>query len=79
MKYGFNFAQREVVESTVHERLDLVCDRVVEEIRQSGNPARVVIQGVDDTWEISLLKFTIEMIKKSQKINEFDFKRRGLL
>ena len=79
VKYGFNFAQREVVESTVHERLDLICDRVVEEIRQSGNPARVVIQGVDDTWEISLLKFTIEMIKKSQKINEFDFKRRGLL
>jgi hypothetical protein len=38
-----------------------------------------VISGVDETWEISLLKFTVEMIEKSQKINLFDFKRRGLL
>jgi hypothetical protein len=38
-----------------------------------------VIQGVDDTWEISLLKFTVDMIAKSQGINVFDFKRRGLL
>ena len=42
-------------------------------------PMRAVIQGVDDTWEISLLKFTVEMIEKSKSINEFDFKRRGLL
>jgi len=40
---------------------------------------RAIIKGVDDTWEISLLKFTVEMIEKSQKINMFDFKRRGLL
>jgi hypothetical protein len=40
---------------------------------------RAVIQGVDDSWEICLLKFTVEMIEKSQNINLFDFKRRGLL
>jgi hypothetical protein len=40
---------------------------------------RAIIQGVDDTWEISLLRFTFEMVEKSHKINEFDFKRRGLL
>ena len=34
---------------------------------------------VDDTWEISLLKFTFEMIQKSHNINMFDFKRRGLI
>ena len=38
-----------------------------------------VIAGVDDTWEISLLRFTVEMIQKSSGINIFDFKRRGLL
>jgi hypothetical protein len=40
---------------------------------------QAIIQGVDDTWEISLLKFTVEMIAKSRGINLFDFKRRGLL
>jgi hypothetical protein len=28
---------------------------------------------------VCLLKFTVEMIEKSQGINLFDFKRRGLL
>jgi hypothetical protein len=36
---------------------------------------RAVIQGVDDAWEVCLLKFTVEMIAKSRGINEFDFKR----
>ena len=40
---------------------------------------RAVIQGVDDAWEVCLLKFTVEMIAKSRGINEFDFKRRGLI
>ncbi len=54
-------------------------ERVLAEIRTSGNPLTAVILGVDDTWEICLLKFTLEMIHKSHKINLFDFKRRGLL
>ena len=45
----------------------------------TGNPMRAIIHGVDDTWEVSLLRFTFEMIEKSQGINLFDFKRRGLL
>ena len=45
----------------------------------SANPLAAVIHGVDDAWEICLLKFTVEMIGKSQGINVFDFKRRGLL
>ena len=40
---------------------------------------KAVIRGVDDTWEISLLKFNMDMIEQSQGINVFDFKRKGLL
>ena len=38
-----------------------------------------LVEGVDDAWEVSLLKFTVEMIQKSHEINIFDFKRKGLL
>jgi len=79
VRYGFNFAKRHFSESLVHEPIEAVTDRIVEEIRSSGNPSRAVIVGVDDTWEISLIKFTMEMIAKSLQINAFDFKRRGLL
>lgn len=79
LRYGFSFSRVAINEEVVHEPVATVCGKLVEATRASGNPMRAVIQGVDDTWEISLLKFTVEMIEKSKSINEFDFKRRGLL
>ena len=53
--------------------------RVLDEARHAGNPAQAVIEGVDDAWEVSILKFSFEMIQRSWAINRFDFQRRGLL
>lgn len=78
-QYGFQFRKSDMNEEIVHESIEEVCGKLVSETRASGNPMRAVIQGVDDAWEICLLKFTVEMIAKSRGINEFDFKRRGLL
>lgn len=79
LRYGFEFKRTDYSEEVVHEPLQGVVDRLKEDQRASGNPMRAIIQGVDDTWEISLLRFTFEMIEKSHNINIFDFKRRGLL
>ncbi len=79
LQYGFKFRRGSVHEEIVHESLDAVRDRVLEDIRRSGNPSLAVIEGVDDTWEVSILKFSFEMILKSHEINAFDFKRRGLI
>lgn len=78
-RYGFRFWRGEVREELVTDSLEAVSARVVREAERQGNPLLAVIEGVDDTWEISILKFTLEMILKSRGINEFDFKRRGLL
>ncbi len=79
LKYGFKFRKSDITEQIVHEPMTEVCGKLLNNIRTSGNPMRAVIRGVDDTWEICLLKFTVEMIEKSQNINIFDFKRRGLI
>ncbi|MFV1993902.1 MAG: hypothetical protein ACC661_00585 [Verrucomicrobiales bacterium] len=79
LKYGFNFRKGEVQEDVVHEPFETVLENVMGVSQVANNPLGAVIRGVDDTWEISLLKFTLEMIQKSQGINIFDFKRRGLL
>lgn len=79
LQYGFNFKQTDVTESVVHDPIEDVRERVVRDVSQGNNPLHAVIQGVDDTWEISLLRFTVEMIQRSHGINLFDFKRRGML
>lgn len=79
LKYGFNFKKSDVKEDLIHERMEDVCEKVMDEVMAANNPLNAVIRGVDDTWEISLLRFTMEMIQKSHGINLFDFKRRGLL
>ena len=79
LKYGFQFRRGEISEELVHESLEQVRERVLEEARRVGDPMQAVIEGVDDAWEISILKFTFDMVRQSYGINEFDFRRRGLL
>lgn len=78
-KYGFRFSRSEVMTETVHDDVRAVSERVTEEALHSGDPFRAVLRGVDDAWEISLLRFMTEMIQQSHEINIFDFRRRGLI
>jgi hypothetical protein len=77
LQYGFQFKKNAVTVSHLHEPLAAVKARVLEE--EKHKPEMAVILGVDDTWELCLLKFTMEMVQKSHGINIFDFKRRRLL
>jgi hypothetical protein len=79
MQYGFQIRRGEVHEELIHDSLDAVRERALEDIRRSGNPSLAIIEGVDDAWEICVLKFSFEMILRSHEINAFDFKRRGLI
>ncbi len=79
LQYGFHFAKRHFSEELAHSPLEEVRDRLAEEIRVGGDPSRALICGIDDAWEVSLIKFTMETIARSLQINAFDFKRRGLL
>ncbi|MGD1978988.1 MAG: hypothetical protein PVJ98_06335 [Akkermansiaceae bacterium] len=79
LQYGFQFKRSEVSSEVVHEKIETVRDRALESVRISGNPSLAIILGVDEAWEVGVMKFTLEMIMKSREINQFDFKRRGLL
>ena len=78
-QYGFQFKRTEVQEKLYHDRIEMVKERVLEHAHKESDPMMAVLEGVDEAWEIGILRFTIDMIEKSQAINQFDFKRRGLL
>ena len=79
LRYGFQFRKTDVTEETVRDSIDAVISRTKRQVQAENQPLSAVIQGVDDAWEICLLKFTLDMIERSSGGNIGDLRRRGLL
>jgi hypothetical protein len=79
LKYGFQFRKSNVSESTVTASLEEVIARLRQEVERSEDPLSAIVYGVDEGWEVSLLKFATDLIEESAGDNLGDFRRRGLL
>lgn len=80
LKYGFQFRKTDVVETILHGSVDEALDRVRGDVaRGEEESLSAIIQGVDNAWEVCLLKFTVDLIGKSARGNIGDFRKRGLL
>jgi hypothetical protein len=79
LRYGFQFRKTDVTENRVRDPIEAVVDRTRRMVEDANEPLSAVIHGVDDAWEVCLLKFTIDMIARSSGDNLGDFRRRGLL
>ena len=79
LRYGFQFRKTDVTEQTLRDSVDAVINRTRQQVEGENEPLSAVIQGVDDAWEVCLLKFTIDMIERSSGGNLGDFRQRGLI
>jgi len=79
LKYGFSFRKDETRKYDVTGALAEVTARVQEEVQRKNDPLAAVLTGVDDGWEVCLLKFALDMVLTSGNENFQELKRRGLL
>jgi hypothetical protein len=79
LKYGFQFRKTDISNEIVHDPLEAVVGRLRAQVEASEDPLSAVIHGVDEGWEICLLKFAADMIQDSSGGNLGDFRKRGLL
>ena len=81
LKYGFQFRRSEVSESVVHDSIEVVSERLCEQVEatQDADPLSAVLQGVEDAWEVCLLKFTVDLVQGSNPGNVGDLRRHGWL
>jgi hypothetical protein len=79
LRYGFQFRKTDVTERMFRDPIKAVIARTKSHVEHMQEPLSAVIQGVDDAWEICLLKFTIDMIERSAGGNLGDFRRRGFI
>jgi hypothetical protein len=77
LKYGFRVSKSDLNEHLVHDRLDVVIDRLRADVESTPDHSRSLIQGVDESWEICLLKFTFDLVQSSAGENLGDFRKGG--
>lgn len=63
----------------VTSRMQDVFHRLEEDIEKEGTALTTIIKGVDDLWDVSLMKFVFDMTTVSAGGNAYELGRRGLL
>lgn len=79
LKYGFQFRKTDMSDQIIHSPVAEVVARLRAEVERAEDPLSAIIEGVDEGWEICLLKFAADMIQDSSGDNLGDFRQRGLL
>jgi hypothetical protein len=79
LKYGFRVSKSDIRSYDVHESLDNVAGKLKAELELKNEPLTALLTGVDDGWEVCLLKFMIDVIAASAPGNMGDFRDRGML
>ena len=79
LRYGFQFRKTDMREETIRDSLDAVITRTRRRVESADQPLSAIIHGVDDAWEVCLLKFTIDMVERSAGGNLGDLRKRGFI
>lgn len=79
LRYGFLFKKTDVSEFLLRASKEDVLSRLEKEISESDDAMATLIEGVDDAWEMCLLKFTMDIIQRSAGENLGEWKKRGLI
>lgn len=75
--YHYRNEPREL--NIVSNPLEVVVARLNEEVDKSGDPLSVIIKGIDELWDVSLMKFIHEITSNSLRGNIADLGSRRLL
>ena len=79
LRYGFTLRKTDLSEQLLREPKEELLGRLEGELRRDDDPMDTLIDGVDDAWEVCLMKFTMDLIQRSAGPNVAEWKRRGLL
>ncbi|MCX7712638.1 MAG: hypothetical protein N2035_03080 [Chthoniobacterales bacterium] len=77
LRYGFTLRKTDFSEHILNNTLEEAINRLSEEIQRQERTA--LIAGIDEAWEVCLLKFTSDLIRRSSLENINEWKRRGLI
>jgi hypothetical protein len=78
LKYGYRLTRESFNEYIVTDSLQAVSDRVQREVQAKGNPLSAVVIGVDEPWDVCLVKLFWEVVQSSAKNNFEQLQKRRM-
>jgi hypothetical protein len=79
LRYGFKVSKVAVNEHVVTDSLANVIARAEAEHARRDDPAAALLSGVDQPWEVCLLKLMVDIVERSTPHNVRELKGRNLL
>jgi hypothetical protein len=65
LRYGFKIRKEGSTENIVSDPIEAVLERVKSDVQTRGNPLAALVRGVEEPWEVCLLKLVVEMVQRS--------------
>ena len=78
LQYGYKLKQESYSEHIVTDTLDPVVERVKDAVAARGDPLSAVVVGVDDPWDVCLVRLFWEVIQKSAVFNIREMQQQNL-
>ena len=78
LEYGYSLRQESFSEQVVTDSVSAVVDRVVAEVKSSGNGFDAVLTGVDEPWDVALVKLFWLEVNTSAAVNVRELEKRRI-
>jgi len=79
LQYGYQLKQESFSEHVISDNVRNVVDRVKRSVEDSGDPLGAVVVGVDEPWDVCLIKLFWEVIRRSAHTNIQQMQKRQML
>lgn len=76
LQYGYKLTQESFSEHVVTDNIKAVTDKVKEKVKASHDPFSAVIVGVDEPWDVCLIKLFHAVVSRSAATNIMDLEKK---
>ncbi len=79
LQYGFKLQKREIRETIFGGNIEEITEQIKQTVSSGSDPLAAVVRGVDDLWDVCLLKLMVDVALDSAPVNLQELNRRRLL
>lgn len=78
LRYGYTLKQEAFSEETVTDSFEAVLERVKASVAAANDPFAAVVKGVDEPWDVCLVKLFWTMVQQSARTNILEMAKRRM-